>query len=100
MSACWSQFGQIGFELGRAVRAEDQIEIGDPVLEAEGLAAPVAMELRASGAEHGAASGAGLDRQADVRAVLVGFDRQALEQRIAGGAGGGVELLSHKNIMP
>jgi hypothetical protein len=69
------------------------------VVDAERLAASIAMELIAAGAEHLAASQAGMDFQENVPAVFVVFDRKPFEERFAGRARGGVELLSHKNIM-
>jgi hypothetical protein len=63
------------------------------------LAAAIAVELIATGAEQRAASGAGTHFQEDVPAVLVVFDREALEECIAGGAGGGSEGVSHVFIM-
>jgi hypothetical protein len=65
------------------------------VVDAERLAASVAVELIAAGAEHRAASRAGVDFEEDVPAVFVVFDRESFKERVAGGAGGGVELLSH-----
>jgi hypothetical protein len=70
------------------------------VVDAERLAASVAMELIAAGAEHLAASRAGVDFQENVPAVFVVFDREPLKERVAGGAGGRVELLGHENNMP
>jgi hypothetical protein len=62
---------------------------------AERLAAAIAMKLIAAGTEHLAASCAGVDFQENVPAVFVVFDWKTFEERVAGGAGGGVELLSH-----
>lgn len=60
---------------------------------AEGLAASIAMELIAAGAEHRAAIsvGAEVDFQEDVPAVFVIFDGEAIKEGVAGGTGGGVE---------
>jgi hypothetical protein len=65
------------------------------VVGAERLAASIAVELIAAGTEHRAASGAGMDFQEGIAAVFVVFDRKTFKTRIAGGAGGGVESLSH-----
>ena len=94
----WFAFGGAGSTAvqGRGGSIGDR----DQVVDAEGLAASVTVELIAAGAEHGAASGAGVDFQDHVPGVFVVFDRKAFEERIAGGAGGRVESLSHKNIMP
>ena len=70
------------------------------VVDAKRLAASVAMELIAAGTEHLAARRAGVHFEKDVPTVLVVFDREAFEKRVASGAGGGVELLSHEIIMP
>ena len=68
---------------------------------AERLAASVAVELIAARAEHLAACGirTGADFEEGVAAVFVVLDWKALEQGVAGGAGGGGELLSHGLIM-
>ena len=68
---------------------------------AERLAASVAMELVAAGAKHLAASGVRTrpDFEECVAAVFVVLDRKALEERLAGGAGGGSKLLCHINII-
>jgi len=58
------------------------------------------MELIAAGAEHGAAFPAGVHFQEDVASVFVVFDWEAFKEGVAGGAGSGVELFSHKKIMP
>lgn len=63
------------------------------------LAAPVAVELIAARAEHRAARRACVDFQEDVPAVFVVFDRKTFKDRVAGGARGGIELLSHKTII-
>ena len=67
---------------------------------AEGLAALIAMELIAAGAEHRAACGARMDLQEDVPTVFVIFDGETVKKCVAVGAGGGVELLSHKETIP
>jgi hypothetical protein len=69
------------------------------VVDAERLAASVAMELIAAGAEHLTASRAGVHFEKDVPAVFVVFDREAFKERVAGRAGSGVELLSHITIV-
>ena len=69
------------------------------VVGAERLAASIAVELIAAGTEHRAASGAGVDFQEGIAAVLVVFDRKTFKECVAGGAGSGGELLSHKNII-
>jgi hypothetical protein len=66
------------------------------VVDAERLAASVAMELIAAGAEHLTASCAGVDFQEDVPTVFVVFDWKAFKERVAGRARSGVELLSHR----
>jgi hypothetical protein len=60
------------------------------VIGAERLAASIAMELVAAGAEHLAACGigTGADLQEGVAAVVV-LDREALEAGVAGGTGSG-----------
>ena len=65
---------------------------------AEKLAASVAVELIATGAEHLAADGigAGADFQEGIPAVLVILDRKSLEQRVASRAGRGGELPFHE----
>jgi hypothetical protein len=70
------------------------------MVDAERLAASIAVELIAAGTEHRAASRAGVDFEEDVPTVFVGFDRKAFKERVTGRAGGGVELGSHKNNMP
>jgi hypothetical protein len=57
---------------------------------AEELAASIAVKLIATRAEHLAACGvgAGADFEECVAAVFVIFDRKALEQSVASGAGG------------
>jgi hypothetical protein len=96
------------FVAGRAERlrlrcaacAEDQVIIGHPVLAAERLAASVAMELIAAGAEHRAASCTGVDfKQRVAEAVFVVVYRQAVEAGLAFGAGGGGEVCCHENII-
>jgi hypothetical protein len=57
------------------------------------------MELIAAGAEHLAASRAGVHFEKDVLALFVVFDREAFKERVAGRAGSGVELLSHITIV-
>jgi hypothetical protein len=55
------------------------------------------VELVAAGAQHLAAGGigTGADFQEGITAVLVVFDREALEKGVAGGAGSGGELPFH-----
>jgi hypothetical protein len=67
------------------------------VIDAERLAASIAVELIAAGAEQRTASCARAHFQEDVPAIFVVFDREAFEECVAGGAGGGSELLSHVN---
>jgi hypothetical protein len=71
------------------------------VVGTEGLTASIAVELIAAGTEHLAASwiGTGVHFEECIAAVIVVFDRKALKQGVAGGAGGGVELLSHIEMM-
>src|ERR1017187_10217459 len=69
------------------------------VVDAERLAASVAMELIAAGAEHLAASRAGVHFEKDVSAVFVVFDREAFEKRVASGAGSEVELCPHISMV-
>jgi uncharacterized membrane protein len=70
---------------------------GDQVIGTEKLAASIAVELVAAGAEHlaGGGIGAGADFEECIAAIFVVFDRKALEKGIASGAGRGCELLSH-----
>jgi hypothetical protein len=70
------------------------------VVDTEGIAASVAMKLRAARAEQRAAARAGTLLQKYVGTKLVVFDRQALKEGVASGAGGGVELFLHEAIMP
>ena len=65
---------------------------------AEKLAASIAVELVATGAEHLVAGGIGtrVDFEEGIPAVLVIFDRKALERRVAGWTGSGGELRFHK----
>ena len=70
------------------------------MIAAERLAASVAMELIAAGTKHLAASRAWVHFEEDVTAVFVVFDGEMFEVRVAGRAGGRVELLSHDNSMP
>ena len=60
------------------------------MISAEDLAASIAVELIAAGAEKLAADrvGAGTDSQHCEAALFVVFDREALKQRVAVGAGG------------
>ena len=55
------------------------------------------MEVVAAGAEHFVANGVRTwaDFEKGVAAIFVVFDRKALENRAAGGAGGGGESVSH-----
>ena len=78
-------------------RAGGSVRDRDQVIGAERLAASVAVELIAAGAEQLAADriGAGADFQEEIAAVFVVLDRKTFKERVAGGAGGGVELLSH-----
>jgi hypothetical protein len=74
---------------------------GDEVIDAECLAASVAMELVAAGAEHLAAGGGGTGANFEegIAAIFVVFDWKALEKRVAGGAGSGGELAFHISII-
>lgn len=65
------------------------------VIGAEGVAATVAMELRATRTEHFAAFGAWLGFEVDVSAVFVVFNGEAVKTRLAVGAGGGGEFRFH-----
>jgi hypothetical protein len=65
------------------------------MVDAERLTASIAVELVAARAEHRATSRARLDLQEDVAAIFVILDWKAFKERVAGGARGGVELLSH-----
>jgi hypothetical protein len=58
------------------------------VISTERLAASIAIELVAAGAEHLAACGIGTraDFEEGIAAVFVVFDRQALEKRVTSGA--------------
>jgi hypothetical protein len=69
------------------------------VVDAERLAASIAVELIAAGTEQFFASRTGVDFQEDIAAVFVVFDRKTFKERVTGGAGGGIELLSHENII-
>ena len=62
------------------------------MVDAERLAASVAMELIAAGAEHLAASCAGVHFEKDGPAVFVVFDREAFKERVASGAGDGSRI--------
>jgi hypothetical protein len=93
------------FAFGRAWPAAVQRCLGSirhrhQVVDAEPLAASVAMELIAARAEHRAACGTGVDFQENVPAIFVILDWKTFEKRVAGRARGGVELLSHKCSMP
>jgi hypothetical protein len=68
---------------------------------AEGLAAPVAVELIAARAEELAAVGVGawVDFEHGIRAVFVVLDRNAVVVGIAGGAGGRGKLWFHNDIL-
>ena len=70
-------------------RSVGAIGHGDQMIGAEKLTASIAAELVAAGAEHLAACGIGTraDFQKGIAAVFVVFDRKALEQRVASGAG-------------
>ena len=102
----WDPRGQLDrFAFGSAWPTAVQRHFGSirhrhQVVDAERLAASVAVELIAAGTEHLAASRAGTDFEKDVPAVFVVLDREAFEERVAGGAGGGIELLYHDHIMP
>jgi hypothetical protein len=67
------------------------------VIGAECLAASIAVELVAAGAEHLAAGGigTGANFEEGIAAVFVVFDREALEKGVASGAGSGGEFRSH-----
>ena len=69
----------------------------DQVVSTEDFPASIAVELIAAGAEQFFANGigAGVDFQEGIAAVFVVLDRKTFKERVAGGAGGGVELLSH-----
>lgn len=101
----WDWRGQLArFAFAGAGPATVQWRLGTvryrhQVVDAERLAASIAVELIAAGAEHRAASRAGVHFQEYVTAVLVVFDREAFEECVAVGAGGGIELLSHVSIM-
>jgi hypothetical protein len=69
------------------------------VVGAERLAASIAVELIAAGAEHGAASRTGVHFQEGIAPVFVVFDRKTFKERVAGKARGGVKSLSHKDII-
>ena len=66
----------------------------------ECLAAPVAVKLVAAGTKHLAAGSvrARADFQESVAAVFVVLDLEALEEGVAGGAGGGSKSAVHKFI--
>ena len=66
---------------------------GDEVVDAKGVAASVAMELIAGGAEKFAACGvrAGVDFEDAVPALFVAFDGQAIKRGVAFGAASGSE---------
>ena len=89
---------------GRAAvqRSLGAIGHGDQVVDAERLATSVAIELIAAGAEELAAGGVrtGADFEEGVATVLVVFDRKALEERVAGGAGSRGEVHNHETIIP
>jgi len=82
-------------------RSIGAVRHGDQVVGAECLATSVAMELIAAGAEHLAAGGVRTraDFEKCVAAVFVVFDRKALEERVAGGTGGGGELVFHVTML-
>jgi hypothetical protein len=62
------------------------------VVDAERLAASIAVELIAAGTEQFFASRTGVDFQEDIAAVFVVFDRKTFKERVAGGAGGESEM--------
>jgi len=82
-------------------RSVGAIGYGDLVIRTKRLATSVAMELIAAGAEELAAGGVrtGADFEEGVAAIFVVFDRKTFKECVAGGAGSGGELLSHKNII-
>ena len=82
-------------------RSVGAIGYGDQVVGAECLATSVAMELIAAGAEHLAAGAVRTraDFKKGLAAVFVVFDRKALEERVAGGTGGGGELVFHVTML-
>ena len=65
------------------------------------MATSIAVELVTAGAEELAAEwiGAGVNFEEGVRGVFVGFDRKALEKRVAIGAGGRSESRLHDVII-
>jgi hypothetical protein len=71
------------------------------VIDAEGLAASVAVELVATGAQHLAAGGSrtGANFQEGIAAVFVVLDGKTVEEGVAGEAGSGGKLRSHDSIM-
>jgi hypothetical protein len=78
------------------------IRDGDQVVDAESLAASVAVKLIAAGAEHLATFGVCARpnfKDNASQAIFVVLDRKALEERVAGEAGGGSELHSHVSML-
>jgi hypothetical protein len=73
----------------------------DQVVGAKGLTASIAMKLIAAGAEHLAAVGvrARADFEECVAAIFVVLDWKALEKRVASGARGRREGVSHVFIL-
>jgi hypothetical protein len=71
------------------------------VIGAKRLATSIAVELIAAGAKHLAACGirTRTDFEEGIAALFVVFDREALEKRVAGGAGSGSEFLFHEFII-
>ena len=88
-----------GARFAAVQRAVGAVRDRDEVVGTERLAASIAVELIAAGTEHGAASRAEVHFQEGIAAVFVVFDRKTFKERVAGGAGGGVELLSHEIII-
>jgi hypothetical protein len=74
-------------------RSASTIWHGDQVVGAERLAASIAVELVAAGAEHLAADGARARTHFEegIAAIFVVLDQKAFEKRVASGAGGGSE---------
>jgi hypothetical protein len=71
------------------------------VVGAECLAASIAVELVAAGAQHLAAGGVSTraDFEEGIAAVFVVLDRRAIEKCVAAGAGSGGEFRSHIEII-
>ena len=89
----WFAFGGTGS--AAVQRYLGSVRYRHQMVDAERLTASIAVELVAARAEHRATSRARLDLQEDVAAIFVILDWKAFKERVAGGARGGVELLSH-----